>query len=315
MKISIETNTNDTTATPTLDRLLTRIVAMLEKDTGLKFDVKADGNTVRLAHKAKLLRKTASRVESVIYGADESGYSVITLDANRQAVTEQRGNSGFSFESNLLTAKTAAKNAALDMGIDPRYVAHDPDIYGTRKMAGGQDFASIGKGKSVQEAFDKACEQARYEHGHGGYTGSVAEKHSFVLITPPKGVEPERYAGWVQHVQPDWEEYQDVELKEGQACPKCGKGKIEFREKTYAGKHIGVVPTCSACGANGFNLYSSIKGSGKEEKFFYSKASPIPEQYRNQIARDNQRIQDKWGPAGAIQFGPNEWLFFGTASS
>jgi hypothetical protein len=247
MKISIETNTNDTTATPTLDRLLTRIVAMLEKDTGLKFDVKADGNTVRLAHKAKLLRKTASRVESVIYGADESGYSVITLDANRQAVTEQRGNSGFSFESNLLTAKTAAKNAALDMGIDPRYVSHDPDIYGTRKTAGGQDFEAVGKGKSVQEAFNKACEQARYEHGHGGYTGSIAEKHSFVLITPPKDVKPLQYAEWVHDN--------------------------------------------------------------------FTSGAPIPEQYRDQIARDNQKIQDKWGPAGAIQLRPNEWLFFGTASS
>ena len=56
MKISLETNVDAKLAAPALDRMLNTIVSALEKNTGLKFQVKADGNVVRLAHKARLLR-------------------------------------------------------------------------------------------------------------------------------------------------------------------------------------------------------------------------------------------------------------------
>jgi len=56
MKISIETNVETQAGAPALDALLNNIMKILEKGTGLKFDVKADGTTVRLAHKARLLR-------------------------------------------------------------------------------------------------------------------------------------------------------------------------------------------------------------------------------------------------------------------
>jgi hypothetical protein len=29
--------------------------------------------------------------------------------------------------------------------------------------------------KTVEAKFDDACEEARYEYGHGGYTGTIAE--------------------------------------------------------------------------------------------------------------------------------------------
>lgn len=32
------------------------------------------------------------------------------------------------------------------------------------------------------EAFRRAQDNARYEHGHGGYTGTIAEKHDFTMI-------------------------------------------------------------------------------------------------------------------------------------
>jgi hypothetical protein len=129
MKISIETNVEGNAAA-TLDRLLTRIVALLEKGTGLKFDVKADGNTVRLAHKAKLLRKKANRIEAVAYDASETRYAAITLDHNGQIVNEEikDGDENYSYEANLLTAETWAKRIAELSGLDPRYVYHDSAI-------------------------------------------------------------------------------------------------------------------------------------------------------------------------------------------
>lgn len=41
----------------------------------------------------------------------------------------------------------------------------------------------MAEGDSVDDAFAAAREEAFYEYGHRGYTGSLAEKDSFVVIT------------------------------------------------------------------------------------------------------------------------------------
>ena len=48
------------------------------------------------------------------------------------------------------------------------------------------DHAVIGKFENAREAFKKAIEEAEYSYGHDGYTGSIAEKESFVLPDAPK---------------------------------------------------------------------------------------------------------------------------------
>lgn len=47
---------------------------------------------------------------------------------------------------------------------------------------GGTTFTKIAKGANAQAAFNAAREQAQYDHGHAGYTGTIAEKSSFVVI-------------------------------------------------------------------------------------------------------------------------------------
>ena len=47
---------------------------------------------------------------------------------------------------------------------------------------GAETFYSEASGKTADSAFAEACSQARYDHGHSGYTGSIAEKHDFVKI-------------------------------------------------------------------------------------------------------------------------------------
>jgi hypothetical protein len=37
---------------------------------------------------------------------------------------------------------------------------------------------------NVEAAFSAARESAAWEHGHGGYTGTLAEKHEYVVIQP-----------------------------------------------------------------------------------------------------------------------------------
>jgi hypothetical protein len=53
---------------------------------------------------------------------------------------------------------------------------------------GATTFFTIGKGKNATEAFDNAYREAAYESGHGGYTGTIAEKHGFVCYQLPKGM-------------------------------------------------------------------------------------------------------------------------------
>ena len=95
---------------------------------------------------------------------------------------------------------------------------------------GSQDFTQTAKGKTAEQAFTTARALAAYDHGHGGYTGSIAEKTDFVLVQPPKGLGPREYAEQLM---------QD----------------------------------------------------------------------------DDERISDKWGPAGCVALGDDKFLFFGWASS
>ncbi len=97
---------------------------------------------------------------------------------------------------------------------------------------GAITFATRATGETVQEAFEAATKEARFLYGHGGYTGTIAEKGSYTLI------------------------------------PKSEVGDAD------------------------------------------------PEEYANQLLYDgDERVNDKWGPAGVIQVGENRYLFFGWASS
>lgn len=49
-------------------------------------------------------------------------------------------------------------------------------------------------GKTAAEAFRSAVEEAQYEHGHGGYSGTIAEKRSFRMIAVPDGRDPKEFA-------------------------------------------------------------------------------------------------------------------------
>lgn len=95
---------------------------------------------------------------------------------------------------------------------------------------GAMNFYQRAKGKTPKDAFIDAVEEAAWENGHGGYTGTIAEKDSFTIIPLP-----------------------------------ADKNAADYAHEL--------------------------------------------------IRADDPRISDKWGPAGCIQTGPEEFLFFGWASS
>jgi hypothetical protein len=58
----------------------------------------------------------------------------------------------------------------------------------------------IGKEEPLQ-AFYNEVANAKHEHGHGGYTGTIAEKDRFIMIECPKGISPEVYVDDVMQNQ------------------------------------------------------------------------------------------------------------------
>ena len=47
---------------------------------------------------------------------------------------------------------------------------------------GAEPFTTTQSGETVEKAFRSAVEDAQFMNGHGGYTGTIAEKGSFKLI-------------------------------------------------------------------------------------------------------------------------------------
>jgi len=79
-------------------------------------------------------------------------------------------------------------------------------VTAVKKTSGADTFETIGQGKTAEEAFQRAREDAAYEHGHGGYTGTIAEKGGFRLFNPPKGVKPDEFIkGFHEFSQRVWD--------------------------------------------------------------------------------------------------------------
>jgi hypothetical protein len=59
---------------------------------------------------------------------------------------------------------------------------------------GAEFFGTYSKGKTAREAFTKVKNKAYHNYGHGGYTGSIAEKNTFTVFDVPEGFTPAEYA-------------------------------------------------------------------------------------------------------------------------
>ena len=86
---------------------------------------------------------------------------------------------------------------------------------------GADQFSSVGYGATANEAFRSAVESAQCEHGHGGYTGTIAEKGSYRIIKLPEGVTAD---AWVDAIM-------DATL--------YGGGDTEEKRRARAAAHLG----------------------------------------------------------------------------
>jgi fibronectin type 3 domain-containing protein len=86
---------------------------------------------------------------------------------------------------------------------------------------GASEFMVRHEGKTAKAAFRAAVEQAQYDSGHGGYTGTIAEKDEFVLISVPEGKDPIEFAEELLKADDDrvsdkWGPCGCVKIKEGE---------------------------------------------------------------------------------------------------
>lgn len=59
---------------------------------------------------------------------------------------------------------------------------------------GADIFMTRASAPNAREAFTSAVQNALHEYGHRGYTGTIAEKHDFAVLTPPAGEDPRAFA-------------------------------------------------------------------------------------------------------------------------
>lgn len=71
---------------------------------------------------------------------------------------------------------------------------------------GGEQFSNKASAPTAQKAFASLVEKARYDHGHAGYTGTIAEKHEFQMEHPRAGESP---ADCVKRCQADESHFSD----------------------------------------------------------------------------------------------------------
>lgn len=91
---------------------------------------------------------------------------------------------------------------------------------------GACTFSAIGHGKTAKTAFKQARDEALHEFGHGGYTGTIAEKDTFTVVK----LSPEVIAD-KKLFNAKIEELTDTEFEDkwGPAgCVKIADGKFYF---------------------------------------------------------------------------------------
>ena len=190
---------------------------------------------------------------------------------------------------------------------------------------GACDFIAVSNGKTVRDAFASATSQAQWEHGHGGYTGTIAEKGSFIefaipIEKIPRGTqEVQRYvpatkSHETETIPAPWEESLTTAINwyRTYAWTRDWNGRPELRKHNLFTQDAPEAPA-------GWAKYLESKPAGYWEerwkrerdcaKFFHDL---LGVRTWESLVRT---YEDKWGPAVAIKTGDNEWTFLGMASS
>lgn len=146
---------------------------------------------------------------------------------------------------------------------------------------GATEFMVVVEGRSMKEAFRSAVENARFEYGNRGYTGTIAEKSECIAFTP-----------------------RDSQLEPffAQVKEKLGKQLDEMRAAKP--DQTGMV----ALGSEFYRRYTTAKGLAEEIaklEGILVDPSRLREEalllFANDFSANDKRAQDKWGPCVGIE--------------
>lgn len=175
---------------------------------------------------------------------------------------------------------------------------------------GGCTFYNEVEGKTAKAAFTRAVEDAQYESGHGGYTGTIAEKHSFVMI------DAEAEAARVEKGLR--EKLSRFTLAEQKKLVRRYEELRAKREKSFASlteaenEEFFMLPSQVPDAAQLAERKARVREEIKTVRKVRARAIVIA---RFLIDARDSRVDEKWGPAGCIKLPGGKWLFFGWASS
>lgn len=79
---------------------------------------------------------------------------------------------------------------------------------------GACNFVAIVTGATIQDAFFEATEEARYQNGNGGYTGTIAEKNDFTPIELPATPEGLTETDWAHKYSRELLEAEDPRIED-----------------------------------------------------------------------------------------------------
>jgi hypothetical protein len=145
---------------------------------------------------------------------------------------------------------------------------------------GACDFRTVANGKTAAEAFRNAVTDAAWEYGHGGYTGTIAEKHNYIVVDVPDGRDAKE---WVTTLSA---------ARSGQAAADGMLSYGVYKDEAM-NAHVEAIKRADA---EALATVESILG-------------------RQQAKKVLAALHDKWGPCLAVRSGEDEWTFFGSASS
>jgi hypothetical protein len=99
---------------------------------------------------------------------------------------------------------------------------------------GATIFKDVVEAATAEEAFDKAQAEAFWMSGHGGYTGTIAEKPGYVEFPLPKGVTADEFARALDESFPYWNgsvEVKPVDPEWAARYPRWQEAKAVFDSK------------------------------------------------------------------------------------
>lgn len=152
---------------------------------------------------------------------------------------------------------------------------------------GATNFTQYGFGQTMGEAFRSAHDAAAWEYGHGGYSGSLAEKHGAVEFVLPAGMTSRKFEDLVSEALDTIHGDLDTEYlrrDEAEAVRMLAKGGLTREQRTWAVRSRD-------------EARKALKEIARDRARFQKKAG----KHLDLIARAARVYDDKWGDAVAVK--------------